>query len=1048
MQSLASASKLLAMCHTVEDVAPLLAELGLPSRPVPLTTEGAASLNLPETVRNVRVTAADGALRALIVSTPGTEDLRHTIVRVAAALSVHAPQLLFLIVAIDTGNRHAGFAVFDSTRPRPRVSALVVDVDRIVDSDAETICALSASQSGSSVLTYSRWIDILGRESINRRFFRELERVVTCLAESLVPSVNREHAREISLLCISRLLFLSFLETKGWLDGDHSFLANRFADCMVQGGAYHRKVLNPLFFGTLNTPPLRRAKRARDFGRVPFLNGGLFARAKLEGIHAGVFFSDESLGAAFGDVLSRYRFTAREDGTSWTEAAIDPEMLGKAFESLMSSTDRKRSGAFYTPHAMVREVCQSALSYGLSSPSIPREAVAAALHGGIPGRSERTALLTNVGSVHVLDPACGSGAFLVHVLEELSSLRVRLGDLRSPNAIRREILTRSIFGVDLNPVAAWLCELRLWLSMAIEDPEPDPLRVKPLPNLDRNIRTGDSLAGDGFDERLPRVEGSRIAVIRSRYARATGPRKRTLGRALDSMERACAVSIAERRTARLTHERRELLMMLRSPDLFGAHPVVSSETRERLRRIRTELAQVRFRIRKLSDGTSLPFSFTSAFGDVAADGGFRIVLGNPPWIRTGNLDLYLRAEMRERFAVYRNSAWAGGASLAAAGRGFASQVDAAALFVERCSDLIQPDGTVSLILPSKLWRSLAGGGVRRLLSERMRLRELHDLTAAAGMFDAAVYPSVMTATGATDKDSRTRDIAISSHRGDRLVQCVIDTQRLAFDESPGSPWILVPDEVRSAFDLLRRSGIPMATSHIGRPMLGVKTGCNDAFLVSMDSEVEPWMLRPLIRGDRVRRWTLPRIDEQIIWTHDERGPLRSLPQDAARWLSKWRHQLERRTDGRGRHRWWMLFRTESAAFSYPRVIWSDIGKSPRAAVIPAGDDSVPLNTCYVAACRDLPDAYTLAALFNSSLLAAWIALLAEPARGGYLRFMGWTMSLVPLPKDWARARAVLAPIGEAAASGRVPSETELLRRSLCAYGLALDEVRPLLEWNQ
>jgi hypothetical protein len=337
------------------------------------------------------------------------------------------------------------------------------------------------------------------------------------------------------------LLFLSFLETRGWLDRDHGFLANRFADCMMHGGGYHRRVLNPLFFGTLNTSVRKRAARAREFGRIPFLNGGLFSRAPVETRTASHFFTDDALGDLFGDLLTRYRFTAREDATTWSEAAIDPEMLGKAFESLMSSRDRKTSGAFYTPHSLVRDVARAALSYGLESSSCDSSLVTRVLEGEIPPPSVRAALLERIGTLRVLDPACGSGAFLVHMLEELASLRVRLGDVRSLHAIRRDILSRSIFGVDINPMAVWLCELRLWLSMAIEDPEIDPLRVTPLPNLDRNIRVGDSLAGEGMRP-LPWRSGGRIGTMRSRYSRATGPRKKALAKVLDSLERECAIT--------------------------------------------------------------------------------------------------------------------------------------------------------------------------------------------------------------------------------------------------------------------------------------------------------------------------------------------------------------------------------------------------------------------------------------------------------------------------------------------------------------------------
>src|SRR5436305_7994163 len=95
----------------------------------------------------------------------------------------------------------------------------------------------------------------------------------------------------------------------------------------------------------------------------------------------------------------------------------------------------------------------------------------------------------------------------------------------------------SIFGVDLGPTAVWLCELRLWLAIVIESADGDPMRVVPLPNLDRHIRVGDSLSGGGFVETSPTPRGKTVGVLRSRYMRASGPRKRTLARAMDRAER-------------------------------------------------------------------------------------------------------------------------------------------------------------------------------------------------------------------------------------------------------------------------------------------------------------------------------------------------------------------------------------------------------------------------------------------------------------------------------------------------------------------------------
>jgi hypothetical protein len=129
------------------------------------------------------------------------------------------------------------------------------------------------------------------------------------------------------------------------------------------------------------------------------------------------------------------------------------------------------------------------------------------------------------------------------------------------------------------------------------------------------------------------------------------------------------------------------------------------------------------------------------------------------------------------------------------------------------------------------------------------------------------------------------------------------------------------------------------------------------------------------------------------------------------------------------------------------VIWSDIGREPKAAILPAGDASVPLNTCYVIKCPHQVDAEAFAAILNSRLSAAWLGALAEPARGGYSRFMGWTIALLPLPRDWSRACQILAPVAQAAVAGNPPDDAELLASVLDAYELSFDDVSALLEWS-
>jgi len=1050
VRSLASAAKLLDRIVDPQTSQPLLDELGF-AKLIPLDGKHLQSLSIPNSVSNPHLARGAGSLRALVFEIEQTSDLRAELNLIATRLASSAPQLLWMLIAVDHTNKKVAIAGFDLSALRPRVAALVTGHGDIVDSDSETVCALAATRSDSDILTHCRWLEILGRESVSRRFFRALEHRVSCLSESLPPSVRREDAFELALLHTSRLLFLSFLETKGWLDRDHGFLANRFADCMVAGGGYHRRVLEPLFFGTLNTDPRNRASRAKAFGRIPFLNGGLFARSSLEVRCNRAFLSDEALGDLFGELLCRYRFTAREDTTIWSQAAIDPEMLGKAFESLMSAANRKATGAFYTPQSLVVEVAEQSLAYALRSPFASASDIALTLRGTIPSPRLRRMLLDKSASITILDPACGSGAFLVRCLEQLSALRMRLGDARPVHVIRREILTRSIFGVDVNPTAVWLCELRLWLSMAIEDSESDPIRVTPLPNLDRNIRVGDSLSGDSFINSALRFPASRIATIRGRYSRATGPRKKSLARALDSIERDCAISIATSRVRRLRSERGELLNALRSRDLFGNRPAPGADLKAKLSRLREDLRTANSESRRLAEGGGLPFSFAARFGDVASSGGFSIVIGNPPWIRTHNLDAGSRAELRRRYTVYRNSAWMGGSDAAAAGRGFGSQVDVAALFIERSIELLRVDGICGLIVPSKLWKSLAGGGARAFLTERATIKELHDLGDAPQLFDAAVYPSIIVAERSAVREPGGTMSAVV-HRRAGVKRWCMPISSLPLDHTYGSPWLLLPSRTRCAFDDIASAGIPLYETGLGRPLLGVKTGCNEAFVVQADDprirDVEPEMLRPLLRGDAVTPWAVAPTSTRIIWTHGNDGqPLKSLPARTALILNRHRRALESRTDAIGKRSWWMLFRTESARFDLPRVVWSDIGRTPRAAVVPADNVLVALNSCYVVRCPTLPDAHALAAILNSQLVAAWLSVIAEPARGNYRRYLGWTMSIVPLPARWDRARAIMAPIAERAIQGDEPSRDDLLDATLSAYDLSLSEVEPLLEWS-
>jgi hypothetical protein len=1066
VSSLRNAAELLARARTFRDLAAIATLLGF-TEPLPLDAGARGAIGIDRAIRRASIVNGSGTLRALLLESARNAPARETITRVAGQVTARAPQLLWLLIVVQPASATLVIAA-PAPVARTRISALTVDIAHVSDSDGETLAAMADAANGVDLLVHHRWRELLGRDALTRKFYRELEGVVGTLAASAHGRAPHEARRELALLCSSRLLFLAFLEAKGWLDGDREFLRHAFDARCAAGGEVHRRLLDPLFFGTLNTPLSQRARAARELGRLPFLNGGLFARSTLERRTRDLRFTDEALGELIGGVLARYRVTAHESSAAWTEAAIDPEMLGRAFESLMASGDRRSSGAFYTPAAIIERVAGEGLDAALLSLDVPSETISALREHRPLALPERGLVRGALRRVRVLDPACGSGAFLVHLLERIADLAGAAGDERSVGDRRREVLTRSIFGVDVNPTAVWLCELRLWLSVVIDAGETDPLAVAPLPNLDRHIRLGDVLAGPAFGDGARISAPAALARLRGRYSRSTGTRKRHLARALDREERRTAIQVAEHERDMIAHRRRDLICSLRAFDLFAERSVAAPPQRELLGELRLRSRQLRRRIAALKSGAPLPFSFAAHFADAAADSGFHLLAGNPPWVRLHNIPAATRDALRAQYRSFREAAWMPGAEATGAGRGFSAQVDLAALFVERSVALARPGGTVALLLPAKLWRSLAGGGVRRVLDDRTELLAIEDWAESRAAFDAAVYPSFLLARkrGAEDESDETPAVRVAVHHRDDAIEWRMARARLALDASPGAPWLLMPPDARGAFDRLAAAGAPLALTSLGRPILGVKSGCNEAFLVRPDAgwhdryeglcsvtsgartgRIERRLLRPLLRGESVRAWRAMPDESAVLWTHDVTdAPLKQLPAGAAEWLTPWRRQLESRADAQRAARWWTLFRTDAARSHRARVVWSDIGKYPRALVLLPGDATVPINSCYVARPPSLEDAYALAALLNSPVAAAWLAAIAEPARGGYHRYLGWTVARLPIPAEWSRAVAILAPLAREALDGEPPDPATLTDAVIRAYRVRSVDVEPLLTW--
>jgi hypothetical protein len=264
VRTIRAAAQLLADAATLDTLEPIAAATGCAGAISPLDTSLLRELGL-EKVSAARMADGPGALRVLLAEVDDRAELRELLTRLAARLSSRTPHILWLVIVTQPLTGQVAIVAWRADRRPPRIAALVVDRARVLDSDAETLASLIAGadeRSDADVLTHGRWVEMLGREALTRRFYRVLEVRVDSLAASLTHG-SIDDRREIALLYSCRLLFLCFLEAKGWLDADRAFLARAFDACMERDGQFHRRVLLPLFFGTLNTRYSRRAPTAR-----------------------------------------------------------------------------------------------------------------------------------------------------------------------------------------------------------------------------------------------------------------------------------------------------------------------------------------------------------------------------------------------------------------------------------------------------------------------------------------------------------------------------------------------------------------------------------------------------------------------------------------------------------------------------------------------------------------------------------------------------------------------------------------------------------------
>lgn len=832
--------------------------------------------------------------------------------------------------------------------------------------------------------------EILDQEELTRAFFAGFAAALGRLQAATIDGPDAPEARwQASLIVLLRLIFVYFLQREGLLDGDRRYLVRRLR---ADPEAFFDSVLRPLFFGVLNTPPGDRDLCARALGDVPFLNGGLFEPTATEREHPGMRWPADVLTQVIEELFERYHFTAVEPNGDDEARVVDPQMLGKVFEGLMYGDRRRVAGAFYTPRDVVRRMVDEGLDRYLEE-----------------RRAQGCTAADALETVRILDPAVGTGAFLLEAFASIKARRRALG-LAVDYPAMREVVHRHLFGVDRDPTAVRLCELRLWLALLATVRETGGA-IGPLPNLGHRVVAGDSLL-DGADltrlragglapawvREVARIE-ARLEVAQHAYLTAHGADKIEHRRRMQEQERELERTLLTARRDALVARLAPLRALAASTDLFG-EPMATTSQRDGIALLEEELALVESHLTAVQRGEAVapPFGYETRFG-VAAREGFDLVVTNPPWVRAQRVERSRRKLLAQRYQTASGGLWAGAEALGIRAP-YGPQADLAALFVERSLELLRPGGHLAALVPAKLFRGLHGAPLRELLS-RQRVESVEDLSdARAQMFDATVYPAIVHVQKAAPL-AKTIDIRL--WRRDRCDRLVRSPAQLTWSGRPGEPWCLVPDAVDAILRRVRAHSALLGEYGQWTPRRGVFTGANEVFLrprggfeTELGPEVRPFV-RPAVSGSGLGATPA----QEILWCYAPEGPLPRLPSTLQDYFERRATQLTARADHDPHGALWQLFRVR-ADVDAAKVAWRDM--SVFLEPVEMGPGPVALNTVYYVPFDDTAEAAGFARWMGSSVVRAAAYALAERARGGWRRHFAWVIQLLPVPNPHERWR--------------------------------------------
>lgn len=403
------------------------------------------------------------------------------------------------------------------------ITKLHVDLENIYYTDTQILSGLIYEGEENWREIWRKWKEAFNVEKVTKQFFKDYKEIFFYLRKEIeTQNISIKESHEFTLQFLNRIMFIYFIAKKKWLSYP-KFMNWYWTEYRKQkkfgSNEFFQIWLKQLFFKALNNRALEIEDLPetvqRELEKFPFLNGGLFTENDVDQLDISI--TDEMFKQIYA-FYENYNFTIKEDMPLDYEVAVDPQMIGFVYESLANVAeeiyDRTDLGIFYTPRDEVDFMCRRSLAEYLSNhlsseykPYIyqllfdpPESSTKAEKYLSDMNLWNELEFLLN--ELSIIDPACGSGAFLVgmvYVLTELYKIIFKyLNSSIHEGSIKLRIIQRSMYGVDIMPWAIKAAEIRLWLLLIVDTkiPKEELKRKELLPNLDLNLRVGNSLIQD------------------------------------------------------------------------------------------------------------------------------------------------------------------------------------------------------------------------------------------------------------------------------------------------------------------------------------------------------------------------------------------------------------------------------------------------------------------------------------------------------------------------------------------------------------------------